>query len=444
MDPSALNDPFAGFDDQSTFIKPRPGGAAASLRSAPAATAPQDMAEEAAGAAAGLNPLLALANPLLLLVPQLRATRAVADPAALRNALAQGVRDFAAQASAAGIAPERVMATRYVLCTMIDEAAADTPWGGSGVWARHSLLSMFHNETWGGEKVFLLMARLAEKPDVNRDLLELIYAVLSLGFEGRYRVLDNGRAQLEAVRDRLAQILKTQRGDHAPALAQHWQVNATQQHKHLGWLALAATAAVTALLLVGVYLALSLSLAERSDPVFGQIQALRLAPPVVAPPPPPAKPRLAQLLQPDIKSGQLVVRDEVDRSVITLRGDGLFPPASATLAPEREALMLRIAAALAQTPGAVLVTGHSDSTPIRTPRFPSNWHLSDERAQAVRALLVAHQVAPERVRAEGRADAEPLQPNDSAANRAQNRRVEISLMVNARNPDPAPAGGAAK
>ena len=444
MDPSALNDPFAGFDDQSTFIKPRPGGAAASLRSAPAATAPQDMAEEAAGAAAGLNPLLALANPLLLLVPQLRATRAVADPAALRNALAQGVRDFAAQASAAGIAPERVMATRYVLCTMIDEAAADTPWGGSGVWARHSLLSMFHNETWGGEKVFLLMARLAEKPDVNRDLLELIYAVLSLGFEGRYRVLDNGRAQLEAVRDRLAQILKTQRGDHAPTLAQHWQVDATQLHKHLGWLPLAATAAVTALLLVGVYLVLSLSLAERSDPVFGQIQALRLAPPVVAPPPPPAKPRLAQLLQPDIKSGQVVVRDEVDRSVITLRGDGLFPPASATLAPEREALMLRIAAALAQTPGAVLVTGHSDSTPIRTPRFPSNWHLSDERAQAVRALLVAHQVAPERVRAEGRADAEPLQPNDSAANRAQNRRVEISLMVNARNPDPAPAGGAAK
>ena len=56
------------------------------------------------------------------------------------------------------------MAARYVLCTMIDEAAADTPWGGSGVWGRHSLLAMFHNETEGGEKVFQLMARLAEKP----------------------------------------------------------------------------------------------------------------------------------------------------------------------------------------------------------------------------------------------------------------------------------------
>ena len=100
------------------------------------------------------------------------------------------------------------MAARYVLCTMIDEAAADTPWGGSGLWAQHSLLAMFHNEVFGGEKVFQLMARLAQQPDANRDLLELIYAALVLGFEGRYRVIDNGRAQLAAVRDRLAQILK--------------------------------------------------------------------------------------------------------------------------------------------------------------------------------------------------------------------------------------------
>ena len=67
------------------------------------------------------------------------------------------------------------MAARYVLCTMLDEAAADTPWGGAGVWGRHSLLAEFHNEAFGGEKVFQLMARLAEKPDANRDLLELIY-----------------------------------------------------------------------------------------------------------------------------------------------------------------------------------------------------------------------------------------------------------------------------
>lgn len=431
MEPSAINDPFAQFDEQQrTFIKPNPGGRSGTRSveggtgSGEFATAPEPAAPDQ-----GLNPLVALANRLLLAVPQLRSTRHVDDPAALRNALAQGIREFAAQAAQQGIAPERVMAARYVLCTMLDEAAADTPWGGSGTWARHSLLAMFHNETWGGEKVFQLMARLAEKPEANRDLLELIYCALTLGFEGRYRVIDNGRAQLEAVRDKLAQILKQQRGDYPHALAQHWQGQPVTRKRAYSWLPLAATAAVAALLLTGVYLGLALSLGGHSDPVYGQIQSLRLSPPVVAQPQPAPKPRLAQYLQPDIKAGLVAVRDEIDRSVVTIRGDGSFAPGSATLLPEREALMQRIADALAQVSGAVLVTGHTDSQPIRSARFPSNWHLSEERARTVRDLLVARKVAADRIASEGRADGEPVVPNDTVGNRALNRRVEVTLFV---------------
>jgi type VI secretion system protein ImpK len=71
----------------------------------------------------------------------------VQDPAALRASLAQGVRDFEKAAQERGIAPERVMAARYVLCTMIDEAAVRHPLGRrSGLWGRHSLLVEFHNE----------------------------------------------------------------------------------------------------------------------------------------------------------------------------------------------------------------------------------------------------------------------------------------------------------
>jgi len=429
LDPSAINDPFADRDDQTrTFLKPDPRGRGAA-RSAET-TNVDAAAPDAAIADVGLNPLVALANPLLLLVPQLRATRQVADPGALRTSLAQGIRDFAARAAARGIAPERVMAARYVLCTMIDEAAADTPWGGSGVWARHSLLAMFHNETEGGEKVFQLMARLAEKPAENRDLLELIYAAITLGFEGRYRVIANGRAQLDAVRDRLAQIVRKERGDHPQALAEHWQGHPVRRSKPMGWLPLAATACVAALLMGGTYLVLRSSLASRSDPVFGAIQGLRLTPPVTPTLQPAPKPRLAQYLQPDIKANLVRVSDEVDRSVVTIRGDGLFATGSATLVPEREALMVRIAEALALVPGNVLVTGHTDNQPIaRSARFPSNWHLSEERAKNVRDLLVANKVAPERIRAEGRADAEPVVPNDTATNRALNRRVEVTLFV---------------
>lgn len=430
MDPSGINDPFADRDDQTrTFIKPDPRGRAGATRPADA-TGIDAGAGDVALADVGLNPLVALANRLLLLVPQLRATRQVSDPTALRTSLAQGIRDFAARAAAQGIAPERVMASRYVLCTMIDEAAADTPWGGSGVWARHSLLAMFHNEVEGGEKVFQLMARLAEKPAENRDLLELIYAAITLGFEGRYRVIDNGRAQLDAVRDRLAQILKKERGDYSHALAEHWQGQAVKRAVAMSWLPLAASAVVAALLLAGAYIGLRASLEARSDPVFGEIQGLRLTPPVVAVPQPAPKPRLAQFLQPDIKANLVRVSDEIDRSVITIRGDGTFATGSATLLPEREPLMGRIADALALVNGNVLVTGHTDNQPIaRSGRFPSNWHLSDERARNVRDLLISHKVAAERIRSEGRADSEPVVPNDTVSNRALNRRVEVTLFV---------------
>jgi hypothetical protein len=94
----------------------------------------------------------------------------------------------------------------------------------------------------------------------------------------------------------------------------------------------------------------------------------------------------------------VAVRDEVDRSVITIRGEGLFAGGSATLAPEREGLMMRIADALAKQPGQVLVTGHTDNSPIRTMRFPSNWHLSEERAQSVQRILISGGVQADRVR----------------------------------------------
>lgn len=450
MDPAAINDPFGDIDDaQRTFIRPNPGGraAAAARPPAPASEAEPGAAGDTAPPERGLNPLVALANRLLLLVPQLRNTRRVDDPAAMRDSLAQSIRDFAATATARGFAPERVMAARYVLCTMIDEAAADTPWGGGGVWAQHSLLARFHNETEGGEKAFQLMARLAEKPDVNRDLLELIWCVLTLGFEGRYRVMANGRAQLEAVRDKLAQILRQQRGDHPAALAQHWQASAVARKPAHDWLPLAATAALAVALLIGAYLAFSLSLHTRTDAVFSRINALRLTPPVVALPTPAPAPRLAQYLQPDIKAGLVAVRDEVDRSVVTIRGDGAFDPGSASVLPDREVLIGRIADALAQVRGNVLVTGHTDDQAIaRSARFPSNWHLSQARAETVRDLLVSHRVAAERVRAEGRADAEPVADNRTPANRSLNRRVEITLFVGAA-PDagtPTAAKGPAK
>ncbi len=420
-----MEDPFGSPETGRTFVRPAPGGFG--VARPPAEAPPPAAAYEAPPLDHGLSPLLAAANRLLLLVPSLRQTRSVPDLAALRAGLAQGVRDFAVGAQQAGVAPERINAARYVLCTVLDEAAADTPWGGSGMWGRHSLLAEFHNEASGGEKVFQLMARLADKPAENRDLLELIYAAVALGFEGRYRVISGGQTQLEAVRAKLSQLLAQARGPYPAPLAQHWQAQALPQRKVPTWLPLAVTALLCVLLLGGAYAALSYSLAGRSDPVYGQIQSLRLSPPVAAVAQPAPTPRLAVFLEPDIRAGIVAVRDEVDRSVVTVRGDGLFAPASASLVPEREALMKRIGEALARVGGSVVVSGYTDTTPIRSLRFPSNWHLSDERARAVAEIIVANGLPKERIRSEGRAESDPVAPNDTPANRALNRRVEITL-----------------
>ncbi|MEM1042264.1 MAG: flagellar motor protein MotB [Bacteroidota bacterium] len=76
---------------------------------------------------------------------------------------------------------------------------------------------------------------------------------------------------------------------------------------------------------------------------------------------------------------------------------------------------------------AVLVEGHTDDRPIRTPRFPSNWELSAARATSVVRYLLGqeHALDPARYTATGHAEHRPLAPNEDAARRARNRRVEI-------------------
>ncbi len=438
------NDPFAAFESDRTVIKPhagrgarptQPGGGAPGAPGGMPRAEPQGKEAPLALDAlmgANLNPLVAAASPLLSAAPRIRSMTQHANPAGLKDALADGVRKFEAQARSEGLPNEQVIAARYILCTLLDESAASTPWGSSGVWANQSLLVMFHNETWGGEKVFQLMSKLAENVGANRNLLELMYVVLSFGFEGRYRVLNDGRAQLESVRTRLAQMLKGGKGDVERSLSPRWEGvparNARLGHGLPMWVIMS----LAALVLMIVYFAMRMSINGHSDPVFSALQSLdvKAAPATTpAPPPPPAAaPRLANILKPDIDAGLVQVKDLADRSIVIIKGDGFFEPGGAVLSDKVMPLLARIQGALVKIPGQVLITGHTDNQPIRTLRFPSNWHLSQQRAESVKQMLAAN-IDPKRLRAEGRADAEPVENNATAPGRAKNRRVEITLFV---------------
>ncbi|MFY3384140.1 DotU family type VI secretion system protein [Paracidovorax sp. MALMAid1276] len=376
----------------------------------------------------GGNPLVAAANALLNLIPQIRAMASNSDPEGFQRLLLANVREFERHAGAAGVPIETVIGARYCLCTVVDEAAAQTPWGGSGVWPKFSLLVALHNETWGGEKFFQLLAKLVQTPHQHIDLIELMYFCLMLGFEGRYRVIENGRSQLETLKARLLALIESTRGDRSSALSLRWKGEERKAAPPWTMVPLWVATALTLLLAFMLFLWFNYRLAAQSDALFAAINGIRF-PKAIAAVATVDKPRLRQFLEPEIREGLVEVIDQADRSTIILRGDGLFDPASTTVKPRYVQVIQRIAVALNEVPGKVVVNGYTDTSPIRTARFPSNWHLSQERAQSVSDMLSRTVRDSSRLRAEGRGESDPVAPNTTSEGKARNRRVEIILMV---------------
>lgn len=130
-----------------------------------------------------------------------------------------------------------------------------------------------------------------------------------------------------------------------------------------------------------------------------------------------------------IDAGSLQVKVRNGRMLVQMSSDVLFAPASTRLKPEAKEGIQELAATLATFSGRKFqVLGHSDSTPIHSARFPSNWELSSQRAIEVVKLMIEAGVPPQMLSAAGAAEFDPLVENDTPENRAINRRVEIIFM----------------
>ena len=298
--------------------------------------------------------------------------------------------------------------------------------GGAG------LLAEVEGEGASVEKFFALLEEAMKSPAENRELLEFFYICLALGFEGRYRSGEGARQALAQVRTRLYEQLAVPHAEGAPELSAHWRGAGVRARRVPGALALWAAASACALLLAGLYFGYSIALGSRSDPVAREIARLKPVPlaglPAAAKP---AGPGISRQLAEAIGRREVSVSDIPGGAVIVLRTDQLFASGSSRLDAALHPVIERIAGVLDGLPGTIVVTGHTDDVPIRTARFPSNWELSTERARSVVALMAAKLRQPARLRAEGLADSDPIAPNDGAANRARNRRVEIILRTGA-------------
>ncbi|HUN26947.1 MAG TPA: flagellar motor protein MotD [Steroidobacteraceae bacterium] len=129
-----------------------------------------------------------------------------------------------------------------------------------------------------------------------------------------------------------------------------------------------------------------------------------------------------------VRANLVFVRRKSSVIEVEIRTDILFPSGSATLSPTAIPVIDRLAAVLKQFPNPIRVEGHTDSRPIATVAFPSNWELSAARAASVVHLFAERGLDPVRLSVIGHAQYQPAQSNATAAGRNANRRVVIVIM----------------
>lgn len=139
--------------------------------------------------------------------------------------------------------------------------------------------------------------------------------------------------------------------------------------------------------------------------------------------------KIAEQLEKQIMDGAIELESLGQQIIIRIRENGSFPSGSANLQPQFLPIIRDIGTMLMDVPGEITISGHTDNRQISSELYTNNWDLSAKRAVEVATVMVELDNFDEnRLMVIGRADTQPLVPNDTTINRTRNRRVEISIM----------------
>lgn len=139
---------------------------------------------------------------------------------------------------------------------------------------------------------------------------------------------------------------------------------------------------------------------------------------------------LEKALWPEIKRNEVLLHMEPDGLVVSLREIGFFDSGAAVIKPGAEKAFARVAAILREHACAVRIEGHTDTVPIHTPQFASNWELSTARAtEIVKSLTEEYGVPSTSLSAAGYGEFHPVADNATAKGRQLNRRVDLVILT---------------
>ena len=387
------------------------------------------------------NPMMGAAASLLLLLGRLRASLSRAGAGQLMDQVAQAIQQFEIDSRAAGVPADQVNVAKYALAACADDVVQNLPTDDRQIWTQYSMLVRFFSERTGGVKFFQELDRAKQNPAVNLGLLEIMHACLSLGFEGVYRT-GGGAGALQGIRRDLYETIRRASPKTSEDLSPHWRGQsialAGSRFQAPTW----AVAAVAGVILLGVYLVLRNMLSGQAETVaiaMAQVHpdtditiAREVA--VKPPPDPPATARTSTQLEriraalaDEILANKVGADQSATTIFIRIGSVVLFPSGGAQVNASFAPIAKKIAASLDKEPGAIQIDGYTDNDPIKTVQFPSNFELSEARAKSVASLIKSDLVHPERVQVAGKGTDNPVAPNDIEANKAKNRRVEISI-----------------
>lgn len=386
---------------------------------------------ERPGVASGLweNPWIAAAMPLLLLVERLRGKVGL-GMADVRSQIVRELQYFQQQLKKQGKPLEDVEHLSYLLCTYIDGIFGARQ--NSDAFSL-SLLVEFHRDAWGGENCFEHLQAYMASPQQNREVLEFYDLILSLGFEGKYLMVERGPALLRDLRTHLNTLLYGQNPTQQLTTATTEPVIA-RRRRGVGALTLLCWGLVLCVLAWGIT---AWYLHEQARQIRSDILAWV--------PPEPRKINIMETLPNPLSQilteGWLEVRKDPRGWLLIFTSDGAFHTGSAVLSDEfvKKRNIERLGMALAPWPGDLEVIGHTDSTPFRNNSANSNLKLSEARAQVVadtlRESTNINQTHQRDISFVGRGESEPLADNSTEEGRRRNRRVDILWKVGQREAD---------
>lgn len=158
------------------------------------------------------NLMLDAANPLFGLVIRLRTLDDLPNIEQVHKALQTQVSAIREEIQQHGYSAVHLEVYSYALCLYLDEAVMSRPWGNNSCWSHEPLLSIFHGETQGGEKIFVLLERLMQSPEEFQDVLEFLYFCFCLGLKGKYALDPKCDEIINALISRMHKVIRELRG----------------------------------------------------------------------------------------------------------------------------------------------------------------------------------------------------------------------------------------